>query len=73
MATAKTTTTRFDHAAIAAKWQARWEGWHVHGWPVTTVLRGKVMVEDRQLVGAPDDGKLVERRIAMEATRRPVS
>ena len=49
-----------------------WEGWHVHGWPVTTLLRGKVMVEDRQLVGTPDDGKLVSRRIAPEATRRPV-
>jgi len=25
MATARTTATRFDHAAIATKWQARWE------------------------------------------------
>ena len=49
-----------------------WEGWHVHGWPVTTLLRGKLMVEDRQLVGAAGDGKLVERRIAPEATRRPI-
>ena len=49
-----------------------WEGWHVHGWPVTTVLRGKVMVEDRQLVGTAGDGNLVKRRIATEATRRPV-
>ena len=49
-----------------------WEGWHVHGWPVTTVLRGKVMVEDRQLVGNASEGKLVERHIAPEATRRPV-
>ena len=49
-----------------------WEGWHVHGWPVTTVLRGRVMVEDRQLVGAAGEGRLIERRIAPEVARRPV-
>ena len=29
-----------------------WVGWHVQGWPVTTLLRGKVMVEDGRLLGS---------------------
>jgi dihydropyrimidinase len=28
-----------------------WEGWEVTGWPVTSILRGEVMVNDGQLVG----------------------
>jgi dihydropyrimidinase len=49
-----------------------WEGWHVHGWPVTTVLRGKVMVEERKLTGSASDGRLLKRKIAGEVVRRPV-
>ena len=49
-----------------------WEGWEVRGWPVTTILRGKVMVEDGQLIGDPSDGRLVSRKLAPEVTRRPV-
>ena len=49
-----------------------WEGWEVRGWPVTTILRGKVMVEDGQLVGGPSDGRLVARKVDPEVTRRPV-
>ena len=30
-----------------------WEGWEVRGWPVTTVLRGSVVVEDGELLGQP--------------------
>ena len=48
-----------------------WEGWQVRGWPVTTVLRGTVMVEDGKLLGSPNHGKLVQRKIAEDVTRRP--
>jgi dihydropyrimidinase len=36
-----------------------WEGWDIHAWPVTTILRGKVIVENGKLLGHPDDGQLI--------------
>src|SRR2546430_15416830 len=41
-----------------------WEGWPIQGWPVTTILRGRVIVENGRLVGDALDGRLVRRRIA---------
>ena len=49
-----------------------WEGWEIRGWPVTTLLRGKVMVEEGRLVGSPSDGRLLPRRVDAEVTKRPV-
>ena len=49
-----------------------WEGWQVRGWPVTTILRGKVVVENGRLLGSTGDGKLVPRKISPEVLRRPV-
>ena len=40
-----------------------WEGWTVSGWPVTTLLRGKVIADRGQLLGEAGDGQLVPRRI----------
>jgi dihydropyrimidinase len=40
-----------------------WEGWEVRGWPVATVLRGKVVVENGELLGAPDGGQWLPRRL----------
>ena len=40
-----------------------WEGWQVRGWPVTTILRGRVVVERGQLVGSPGDGRFVKRKL----------
>lgn len=40
-----------------------WEGWQVTGWPVTTILRGKVVVEDGVLVGGPGDGRWLSRKM----------
>jgi len=40
-----------------------WEGWEVRGWPVATVLRGKVVVENGELLGSPDDGRWLPRRL----------
>src|SRR2546422_586229 len=48
-----------------------WEGWPIQGWPVTTILRGRVVVEHGRLVGDALDGRLVRRRIAPEVLRRP--
>ncbi|HXV32859.1 MAG TPA: amidohydrolase family protein [Gaiellaceae bacterium] len=38
-----------------------WEGWAVRGWPVATVLRGKVVVEGGELLGDPGDGRWLPR------------
>jgi dihydropyrimidinase len=48
-----------------------WEGWAVSGWPVATVLRGKVIVQDGALAGSPGDGRLVARKIDPAVLRRP--
>ncbi len=48
-----------------------WEGWEVSGWPTTVILRGKVMVDNGQLLGDPNDGQLVRRRIDPAVLRRP--
>ncbi len=38
-----------------------YEGWPVHGWPVTTILRGEVLVEAGRLVALRPGGALVRR------------
>ncbi len=48
-----------------------WEGWDVRGWPVTTVLRGTVLVEDGRLVATNRGGRLVPRKIAAAVLQRP--
>jgi len=49
-----------------------WEGWEVHGWPVTTILRGKVVVENGKLSGDLSDGALIGgRKTAPDVLTRP--
>lgn len=48
-----------------------WEGWSVRGWPVTTVLRGKVVVDRGRLLGTTADGRLVPRKVGSEVLARP--
>jgi dihydropyrimidinase len=48
-----------------------WEGWAVSGWPVMTLLRGKVIAERGRLLGSPSDGQWVFRRIDPAVLRRP--
>ena len=48
-----------------------WEGWKVRGWPVTTILRGSVIVEDGKLVGRLDYGQFVKRKIGSDVLSRP--
>ncbi|NJO21999.1 MAG: amidohydrolase family protein [Sphingomonadales bacterium] len=40
-----------------------WEGHDIYAWPVTTLLRGKVMVDDGKYFGAAGDGKFLKRKI----------
>jgi dihydropyrimidinase len=48
-----------------------WEGWSVTGWPVMTLLRGKVIAEQGKLLGSTSDGRLLTRRIDPAILRRP--
>jgi dihydropyrimidinase len=48
-----------------------WEGWEVRGWPVLTILRGRVLVEHGRLVRDARDGTLVPRKISAEVVHRP--
>ena len=43
-----------------------WEGWPVTARPVLVLLRGRVVVENGQLHGSPDDGRFVPRRMASD-------
>jgi dihydropyrimidinase len=49
-----------------------WEGWEVQGWPVTTIVRGEVVVDNRELTGSLGHGKLLRRKISSEVLQRPV-
>ena len=48
-----------------------WEGWHVSGWPVMTLLRGKLIAEHGKLLGSPTDGRLLQRKIDSIVLSRP--
>jgi dihydropyrimidinase len=48
-----------------------WEGWQVEGWPTTVILRGNVMIDDRRLVGGPQVGQLIPRKIDPAVLQRP--
>lgn len=48
-----------------------WEGWEIFGWPTTVILRGKIMVDNGELLGSPSDGQRVRRRIDPAVLQRP--
>ena len=48
-----------------------WEGHDIFAWPVVTVLRGKVMVENGQYFASPKDGKYLKRKIPSEILKGP--
>jgi dihydropyrimidinase len=48
-----------------------WEGWQVAGWPTTVILRGTVMVDNGRLVGGPQVGRLIPRKVAPAVLQRP--
>lgn len=49
-----------------------WEGFRCTGYPVTTILRGQVIVEDGQLVGTAGDGRWVRQKLGADVLARPV-
>ena len=48
-----------------------WEGWQITGWPVLTILRGKVIAEKGKLLGSTSDGRLLTRKIDNAVLARP--
>ena len=49
-----------------------WEGWEVSGWPVTTILRGRVIADRGKLLGSTSDGRWLTRKIDGAVLARPV-
>ncbi|HEV8308687.1 MAG TPA: amidohydrolase family protein [Methylomirabilota bacterium] len=49
-----------------------WEGWEVAGWPVVTVLRGRMLAEHGRLAADPPGGRLVARKIEPAVLERPI-
>ena len=49
-----------------------WEGFACQGYPVLTMLRGKVIVDQGQLVGSSTDGQWLKRRVSGDIISRPV-
>ena len=48
-----------------------WEGWGIQGWPVTTILRGTVVVENGEFFGTPGAGQLIPRKIGSDVLSGP--
>ncbi len=48
-----------------------WEGWEFQGYPVLTILRGKVIVENGNFNASPSDGRFVKRKISEDVRNRP--
>jgi len=48
-----------------------WEGFQAAGWPVMTILRGKVAVENGVFKASLGDGQFLRRKIDPEVTNRP--
>ena len=48
-----------------------WEGHEVTAWPVMTILRGKIMVENGEFMGDPTDGQYLKRAIPKSITMGP--
>ena len=49
-----------------------WEGFECNGYPVMTILRGQVIVEEGRLVGSSSDGRWVRRKVAPGVLANPV-
>jgi dihydropyrimidinase len=47
-----------------------WEGFACQGYPIMTILRGKVIVENGKLVGSSEDGRWLKRSVANDVVAR---
>ena len=50
-----------------------WEGWHITGWPVTTILRGKLAVDGGELLLDPSYGQRIARKVSPSILAGPAS
>jgi dihydropyrimidinase len=50
-----------------------YEGQVVTGWPIMTILRGKVVMEEGKILGAPGDGSFLKRDLSPYAARSDVA
>jgi dihydropyrimidinase len=41
-----------------------YEDWEIKGWPVLTMLRGRVIVEDGEFVATPGVGRYIPRKLS---------
>ncbi len=48
-----------------------WEGHDIFAWPVVTILRGKVMVENGRYFASPKDGRYLKRKIPANILEGP--
>ena len=48
-----------------------WEGFACQGYPMMTILRGKVIVEDGKLLGNSADGRWLKRKVSPDVLARP--
>jgi dihydropyrimidinase len=48
-----------------------WDGWEVHGWPETVLLRGKVAVDRGKLLAGAGAGRIVPRTLAVAMQNGP--
>ena len=48
-----------------------WDGFQCGGYPIMTILRGKVIVENGKLVGKSTDGRWLKRRVSGDVISRP--
>jgi dihydropyrimidinase len=48
-----------------------WDGFQCGGYPIMTILRGKVIVENGKLVGSSTDGRWLKRRVSGDVISRP--
>ena len=49
-----------------------WEGHDIFAWPVVTILRGKVVVENGQFLGREGAGQYLKRKIPAEIIAGPM-
>ena len=48
-----------------------WDGWEINGWPVATILQGKVVVENWEFSGTLGGGQFIPRKIDQDVLNRP--
>ncbi|MCH7606002.1 MAG: amidohydrolase family protein [Chloroflexi bacterium] len=49
-----------------------WNDFEIEGWPVMTILRGSVAVENGELLARPGGGKFLRRKVDPQVANRPV-